>query len=75
MPKEPISFKCDACLQTSTGILDFEYATTEHYRGKWLLYIEHEYTSGVAKCLICGKLNEVWPKHYEEKRWEKNGKW
>jgi hypothetical protein len=75
MAKEPISFKFDACLQTSDGFLDFEYTSTEHYRGKWLLFIDHEFTSGVANCKICGKLNNVWPRHYEEKRWVKNGTW
>jgi hypothetical protein len=72
VPLEPISFKCDGCQQTSGGFLDFEYASTKHYRGRWWLFIEHEYTPGVANCKNCGKLNDVWPKHYEEQRWVKN---
>jgi len=72
MALEPVKFKCDGCNQVSDGSLDFRYETTKHYRGQWMLYVDHEFTNGTAKCENCGKLNSVWPRHHQDLRWERN---
>ena len=71
MSREPISFKCDACCETSGGFLDFRYDAKKHWRSGWVIEEEWEYTSGIANCLHCGELNEVWPKISVDRKWVK----
>ena len=71
MPVEPISFKCDACNQTSGGHLHFQYDLKKHWRSGLVIEEEWEYTGGVADCSHCGELNEVWPRISVDRKWVK----
>jgi DNA-directed RNA polymerase subunit RPC12/RpoP len=71
MPLEPISFKCSACTKTSAGEMFFVYKTEIRRRGVWRIHVEHEYTDEDARCEHCGAINQVWPEHSVDLKWEK----
>lgn len=68
---EPITFKCDGCTLTSSGLLEFSYYTTREKRREWIIEHEYERTPGIAHCEHCGQRNDVWPRFSYEKRWIK----
>ena len=51
----------------------FVYETEIRRRGVWRIHVEHEYTDEDARCEHCGAINQVWPEHSVDLKWEKIG--